>query len=255
VSLRVAVPAQWLNEGRTIEVELPRNLTCARCGGGGCSACGQSGAITVRGKTELPEVVQVALPLQPVIEDSEPATASDAALDPTVGSRSERVPESQPKSARPVVIRIPECGGLPDGANGVTVRGWLLLEIGIADVPSSNVRWLDDDDPLSSSKMLRAETRPNDKLAAGDEFRTAAAARSSHAPPQADDGGAPPSSRVHRVGSTVPPDRRVARAVERNQGLTFRIARRLQMVDAMAQHIYIGIAVLAILAILALIFL
>ena len=34
--------------GEVVELELPRNLACAACGGGGCDTCGRSGAITLR---------------------------------------------------------------------------------------------------------------------------------------------------------------------------------------------------------------
>jgi hypothetical protein len=63
------------------------------------------------------------------------------------------------KSVRPLTIRIPECGGLPVSDLTAQVRGWLFLHVGIADEPSAYVRLLDDDEPLSSSKMIRAEAK------------------------------------------------------------------------------------------------
>lgn len=150
----------------------------------------------------MPEVVQVSLPMQ---RSPSGHASTVAALDESL---SEAAPESQPKSARPIVIRIPECGGLPDAASGEIIRGWLLLEVGIADKPSSNVRWLDvDDDPLSSSKLLRAEVRPSGREAtgAGDSAKLITAARSLRPSRCAPESDAPPSSRVARVGSTVPP--------------------------------------------------
>lgn len=210
VSLRVVVPAAWFVEGRSIEVELLRNLTCARCSGGGCNACNQSGAITLRGRTELPEFVQVFLPLQ---RDTDAAKhRAEVGDDGSVGDST--VENHAPKSARPVVIRIPECGGLPDANNGAIIRGWLLLEVGIADAPSSNVRQLDDQDPLSSSKMVRAETRSADHKT-GEKFKAVIVTRSNRPVLPDDDNSDPPSSRVARVGSTKPPERRrVASAVD-----------------------------------------
>jgi len=178
VSLRITVPRLWLHEGRTIEVELPRNLVCANCSGGGCNACGNSGAITLRGRGELPEFIQVSLPEQGRVEPSSPSNDSlfrDISREPpssknhgasrnvSVGLSPEgTVPTGAdigPISVRPVTIRIPECGGLPDSGSVGTVRGWLLLNVAIAEEPSVNVKLLDDNDPLSSSRMLRAEVR------------------------------------------------------------------------------------------------
>ncbi|MGC4064211.1 MAG: hypothetical protein QM784_06120 [Polyangiaceae bacterium] len=168
VSLRVAVPWQWLSEGRTIEVELPRNLVCANCAGGGCSVCGNSGAISVRGRGELPEIIQVYLPEQRRAEPSRPVgdgPLSSAAPSPGSGREHEMENGAEgsiapPPSVRPVTIRIPECGGLPEPGSGAKVRGCLLLHVTIADEPSSNLRLADDEEPLSSSKMLRAEVKP-----------------------------------------------------------------------------------------------
>src|SRR5688500_4767935 len=86
VSHRIRVPGAWLGEGVLIEVELPRHLRCAACDGGGCDTCERSGALTVRGRGEPAEIVEVRLP--------------------------QRGPDSATDS-RPLVIRIPEFGGLP----------------------------------------------------------------------------------------------------------------------------------------------
>jgi hypothetical protein len=40
----VEVPLEWLEEGATISMNLPRLLPCARCQGGGCDVCGRKGA-------------------------------------------------------------------------------------------------------------------------------------------------------------------------------------------------------------------
>jgi hypothetical protein len=98
---------------------------------------------------------------------------------------SECAVDSQPESARPIVIRIPECGGLPDADHGQIVRGMLLLEVGVATAASQGVRCLDDTDAVDSSHMLRAETRPTRRID--------------------DDVSQPPSSRVGRVGATRRP--------------------------------------------------
>jgi hypothetical protein len=160
VSLRVAVPWQWLSEGRTIEVELPRNLVCASCAGGGCSVCGNSGAISVRGRGELPEIIQVYLPEQRRVEPSHPNAEGPLIGASAAEGNGEAKNAEPPPSVRPVTIRIPECGGLPEPGSGAKVRGCLLLYVTIAAVPSTNLRLADDEAPLSSSKMLRAEVRP-----------------------------------------------------------------------------------------------
>lgn len=96
------MPATWLDEGASIEFELPRNLTCAKCDGGGCDGCGRSGAVTLRTRDELPEIVQVTLPKR---GDSAELTGS----------------------GRGVMLRIPERGGLPD-TEGM-LRGHLMLTV------------------------------------------------------------------------------------------------------------------------------
>src|SRR5689334_7964759 len=98
---RVKVKRDWLIVGEVVEVELPRNLACAACGGGGCDACGRSGAITLRKRSEPAEVVEVTLP-----------------------SRGEdEIPDS-----RGLTLRIPELGGLPEEGSDLP-RGLLLLTV------------------------------------------------------------------------------------------------------------------------------
>lgn len=121
VSLQITVAKQWLHEGSTIEIDLPRNLTCASCDGSGCQICDQSGAISVRLRVELPEVISVSLP-----------RSEDTSLKAASGS------------SRTVVIRIPDCGG-PPGIDAIgAARGMLLLAISPGDVPSSFVRLASD---------------------------------------------------------------------------------------------------------------
>ena len=101
VEFKVSVPRDWLAEGASIEFELPRNLACAACGGGGCDTCERAGAISTRGRQELPELVRVNLP-QP--SQSRPPSAGTCSL----------------------VIRIPGQGGLA-GVGSDLPRGNLLL--------------------------------------------------------------------------------------------------------------------------------
>lgn len=98
---RVKVLREWLTAGEVIELELPRNLSCAACGGGGCDACGRSGAITLRDREELAEVVEVTLPV--------------------------RTPD-QLEEAQGLTLRIPEQGGLSEPGSDLP-RGTLLLTL------------------------------------------------------------------------------------------------------------------------------
>jgi len=109
---RIRVPQAWLEAGEVVEFELPRNLSCAACNGGGCDSCERSGAITLRGRQELPELLQVTLPA--------------------------RKPEANGE-ARGVVIRIPEQGGLPPEHGDVLPRGFLLLRVELAETADPGV--------------------------------------------------------------------------------------------------------------------
>lgn len=100
---RVEVPEAWLESGATIEFELPRNLRCAACDGGGCDACGRSGAISLRGHDEPPELVRVTLP------------------------KSTAAAECSSPPRRALTLRIPGHGGLP--AEPERPRGLLLLRV------------------------------------------------------------------------------------------------------------------------------
>jgi hypothetical protein len=95
-SHRIKVPRDWIVEGSVIEFELPRHLTCRACEGGGCDVCERSGAVTLRGRGEPPDLVEVTLPARPE-NDS-------------------------------FVIRIPEHGGLAGKDSGLP-RGQLFLRI------------------------------------------------------------------------------------------------------------------------------
>jgi hypothetical protein len=95
------VPKEWIEQGSIVEFELPRHLTCRTCEGGGCDACERSGAVTLRGRGEPPDLVEVTLPARPHNES--------------------------------FVIRIPERGGLASPESGLP-RGQLFLRI----VPSDS---------------------------------------------------------------------------------------------------------------------
>ncbi len=109
---RIRVPRAWLESGEVVELELPRNLSCAACNGGGCDQCERSGAITLRGREELPEILHVTLPArQPELDGG----------------------------TRGVVIRIPEQGGLPPANDELLPRGLLLLRVEPAEVADPGV--------------------------------------------------------------------------------------------------------------------
>jgi hypothetical protein len=132
---RVKVRREWLSVGEVVELELPRNLACAACGGGGCDACGRSGAITLRKRDEPAEVVEITLP----------ARAADELPEP-----------------RGITLRIPEQGGLPAHGSDLP-RGVLLLTV----VPSA--------EPDPSIKLLRGvpSKRPAASVVESDEMATA----------------------------------------------------------------------------------
>jgi len=122
---RIRVPRAWLESGEVVEFELPRNLACAACDGGGCDSCERAGAITLRGRNELPELLQVTLP----------ARSQDEVSD-----------------GRGVVIRIPEQGGLP--AEGVPLpRGLLLLRVEPAEVADAGITLVTPPKPIESVRV------------------------------------------------------------------------------------------------------
>jgi len=106
----IGVPLPWLERGETIELEVPRNLSCAKCEGGGCDACDRAGALSLRRKQDPVETVQVSLPERPTDADS----------------------------GASIVLRIPEQGGFST-ADGVP-RGLMLLRVNAAAEPDPGVR-------------------------------------------------------------------------------------------------------------------
>jgi hypothetical protein len=122
---RIHVPQSWLDRGATIEFELPRNLTCAECDGGGCDACSRAGAITLRAREDPVEVVQVTLP----------------------------TPESE-SAPRDVILRSPQKGGLPK-TDPELPRGLMMLRVSTADSADDKV-WLSDGATSLSEAHKRA---------------------------------------------------------------------------------------------------
>lgn len=124
---RIRVPRAWLEAGDVVEFEVPRNLSCATCDGGGCDQCERAGAITLRGRNELPEILSVTLPMR----------------------------KSDANDSRGVVIRIPEQGGLPPEDGELLPRGLLLLRVEPAEVADPGVsRVLPPEAPLSKRVAL-----------------------------------------------------------------------------------------------------
>lgn len=107
----MSVKRSWIERGDTIEVALPRNLTCAACKGGGCDRCERSGAITLRKRGEEAAPLKVPLPQR---------AKEDIVKDPSV------------------VLRIPEQGGHADRDTDLP-RGLLLLQIVAADHADAGV--------------------------------------------------------------------------------------------------------------------
>jgi hypothetical protein len=120
--LRVEIPREWLGRTSCIRIELPRNLACANCGGGGCDACGLSGAITLRERHDPSESVVVNLSALSVRN---------------ISQSSEKCPS--------FVVRVPERGGpLRAGVAGAT-RGCLLVTVACGDTASPGVERMDDE--------------------------------------------------------------------------------------------------------------
>lgn len=129
-----------------IELELPRNVTCAACEGGGCDRCDRSGAITLRSKKELGEIVQVTLPRR-----------DEGDLESTV-------------SGRALVIRIPNRGGHAEDPD--LPRGVLKLSVVPADEPDPGVVRVEQ--PLAPlAEEIAASVHP-EAIAAGKPRSTAA---------------------------------------------------------------------------------
>lgn len=123
VLYRIGVAKEWLTLGLTVEILLPRNLACARCEGGGCDACGRSGAISLRERTAPNEPLTISLPQQAELREEEGPT---------------------------LMLRVPNCGGV--GALG-EARGLLLLSIFAAGESDANVRLVGADSAWDENEL------------------------------------------------------------------------------------------------------
>jgi hypothetical protein len=47
--LTLEVLSEWLEQGATVELTMPRRVACAACDGGGCDGCSRSGAHKLEG--------------------------------------------------------------------------------------------------------------------------------------------------------------------------------------------------------------
>lgn len=112
VEFRVQVRRAWL--GRKVQVTLPRTLHCASCGGGGCDRCQRAGAVSLTGKGQPGQTVEVALP-------------------------------ALPEESRDVCLRLPEQGGV--AVEEGRPRGHLLLTLRLAEHPSEQVVLIDSEPP------------------------------------------------------------------------------------------------------------
>ena len=130
----IAVPGDWLERGETIELELPRNLTCANCEGGGCDACDRAGAVTLRSRVEPIELVQVSLP--------------------------ERCRELDVGDGKTIVLRIPEHGGF--SVNEGVPRGLLMLRVTTASEPDAGVTLHRASAPLEAEPARRELRAPKE---------------------------------------------------------------------------------------------
>jgi hypothetical protein len=61
VVFSIVVSPRWF--GHTVNVELPRNLNCARCEGGGCDDCQRGGAVSLRDRDDDTHSISVSLPV------------------------------------------------------------------------------------------------------------------------------------------------------------------------------------------------
>ncbi|HEY6727519.1 MAG TPA: hypothetical protein VI197_25965 [Polyangiaceae bacterium] len=120
----IRIPAAWLISGETIELELPRQLNCAHCQGGGCDQCQRAGALRLRQQDEPPETVRVSLPDTRGLDESQ--------------------------ADKPLLVRIPHAGG--HAATENLPRGVLMLQISRAADADLAVRLV----PSDAERELRA---------------------------------------------------------------------------------------------------
>src|SRR5262245_13030580 len=104
VEMTLTLPEDWISAGATVEIELPRNLRCASCSGGGCDTCDRSGAVSLRGRKEPAELFELTLP----------------------------------KGHTYLLMRIPDRGGLPKEGSDLP-RGNLLLSVNPGELPQKGI--------------------------------------------------------------------------------------------------------------------
>lgn len=98
----VEVPTAWLTAGCRIEILAPRRLACARCDGGGCDACGKSGALRAP-DAEASRRLEITLP-----GTQSPAVALRLADPFGEGFVEQLIVEIRAGIASPCVTRLPE---------------------------------------------------------------------------------------------------------------------------------------------------
>jgi len=123
----VEAPSMWFREGASIEVRLPRLLTCARCEGGGCDLCGRRGAFE-QTSSGAPSEVEVTLTAQP--------------------------PEAVPA---PVRLRLPGCGARAPEETGLP-NGHLILTLFPRLTPMPETELSSGVRKLPTSKAARANS-------------------------------------------------------------------------------------------------
>lgn len=140
---RIRVKRSWLLDGETIQLTLPRNLTCAECAGGGCDRCERAGAISLRARGEAAPLLTVPLPKR---------AAADLDREPTL------------------ILRVPDQGGLPRPGLDLP-RGLLLLRIEAAEHADAGVE-------RARRSLPRFSLRPKPQTPAPDAPAGAAQSRS-----------------------------------------------------------------------------
>src|SRR6185295_11928044 len=107
VACSIEVPQDWFLVGATLQIALPRLLSCARCDGGGCDACERRGAFEQQAAGIASEVA-VVLPIQ----SPEHYSAVRLRL-PALGARAAEPELPAGHLLLTVVPRAPEPGWLP----------------------------------------------------------------------------------------------------------------------------------------------
>jgi hypothetical protein len=115
VACSIEVPQAWFLLGATLQITLPRLLSCARCDGGGCDACERRGAFEQQAAGIASEVA-VVLPTQ----SAERCAAVRLRL-PALGARAAEAELPSGHLLLTIVPHEPEPGWLP----ALTVQAFL----------------------------------------------------------------------------------------------------------------------------------